>query len=107
MRGTKLFPVIVFALVFSFCGSLRAQKEVSLLSPNPITEPLNKLVANFESQTGIHVNVTYGTGVGTRQTVAAAKLWTYRFCSRLFPRRLRPATSFRAARRWSPDCAWR
>jgi molybdate transport system substrate-binding protein len=52
---------------------LHAQTELTLLSPNPITEPLNKLVANFEAKTGIPVKVTYGTGVSTRQTVASGQ----------------------------------
>ena len=44
--------------------------EIALLSPNPIKETVDQLVANYEKKTGNHVQVTYGTGVGTRDTVA-------------------------------------
>jgi ABC-type glycerol-3-phosphate transport system substrate-binding protein len=48
-----------------------AQTEIALLSPNPIQTTINALVADFGTKTGIHVTVTYGTGVSTRKTVAS------------------------------------
>ena len=68
-----MLAVFVVGLVFCFCTSLRAQSEVTLLSPNPITEPLDKLVANFEAKTGLKVKVTYGTGVSTKASVASGQ----------------------------------
>jgi len=52
---------------------LDAQTEITLLSPNPIQATINTLIANFQAKTGIHVNVTYGTGVSTRRTVASGQ----------------------------------
>ena len=53
---------------------LRAQTtEIALLSPNPIEATINKLTADFEAKTGIHVKITYGTGVSTRKTVASGQ----------------------------------
>ena len=51
----------------------RANKEIALLSPNPIEATINKLTADFEAKTGIHVKITYGTGVSTRKTVASGQ----------------------------------
>jgi molybdate transport system substrate-binding protein len=56
-------------LVFGFSATSNAA-EIALLSPNPIKETIDRLVANYEAKTGNHVQVTYGTGVGTRDTVA-------------------------------------
>jgi molybdate transport system substrate-binding protein len=65
--------VVVVALVVAIPSSARSQSEITLLSPNPIETTINKLVADFEAKTGIHVKVTYGTGVGTRKTVASGQ----------------------------------
>jgi molybdate transport system substrate-binding protein len=59
--------------VLGLCLGLRAQDGLTLLAPNPIAQPLNKLVANFEAKTGIQVHVTYGTGVSTKRTVASGQ----------------------------------
>lgn len=56
-------------LTLGFSASAKAA-EIALLSPNPIKETIDQLVANYERKTGNHVQVTYGTGVGTRDTVA-------------------------------------
>jgi molybdate transport system substrate-binding protein len=56
-------------LVFGLSATSNAA-EIALLSPNPIKETIDRLVANYEAKTGNHVQVTYGTGVGTRDTVA-------------------------------------
>ena len=65
--------IVVIALALGVPSAARAQSEITLLSPNPIEATINKLVADFEAKTGIHVKVTYGTGVGTRKTVASGQ----------------------------------
>jgi len=57
-------------LLFGLSGPAGAQSEINLLSPNPIKETIDTLVAKFEAKTGVKVKVTYGSGVGTRKTVA-------------------------------------
>lgn len=69
MRIVTALAAAVIALGFS--SGAFAQTRIDLLSPNPIKETVDRLVANFQAKTGTHVNVTYGTGVGTRKTVAA------------------------------------
>ena len=58
-------------LALGIPADARAQGEVTLLSPNPIKETVDKLVADYQAKTGTKVAVTYGTGVGTRKTVAS------------------------------------
>src|SRR5271154_1566409 len=67
---TLLSSLIVIVFIFGLSSSAHAQGEVSLLSPNPIEETVKKLVADFQTKTGTKVNVTFGTGVSTRKTVA-------------------------------------
>ena len=62
---------VAVGLMAALTCSTTAQTEINLLSPNPIQETINKLVANYEAKTGTHVKVTYGTGVSTRKTVAS------------------------------------
>src|SRR5262245_9300536 len=69
MKRISLWAVAVI-LLFAIAPNARAQTEITLLSPNPIQTTIDKLVADFEAKTGIHVKVTYGTGVSTRKTVA-------------------------------------
>jgi molybdate transport system substrate-binding protein len=57
-------------LLFGLSGPANAQAQITLLSPNPIKETIDTLVAKFEAKTGAKVKVTYGSGVGTRKTVA-------------------------------------
>lgn len=64
-----LFSAIAVVVVLGSFAGLRAQTQLTLLAPNPITEPVDKLVENFEAKTGIQVKVTYGTGVSTKKTV--------------------------------------
>jgi molybdate transport system substrate-binding protein len=61
----------VLGLMLGMAPGARAQTEITLLSPNPIQETINKLVADYEKKTGTHVKVTYGTGVSTRKDVAS------------------------------------
>jgi molybdate transport system substrate-binding protein len=65
-----VLSLAALALTLGISSNARAQNEITLLSPNPIQETLNVLIAKFETKTGIHVKVTYGTGVSTRKTVA-------------------------------------
>src|ERR1051325_4317882 len=65
--------IAVIALTLHVTSDSRAQTEITLLSPNPIEAVINKLAADFEAKTGTHVKITYGTGVGTRKTVASGQ----------------------------------
>jgi len=65
-----LSSLLFLAVALGISSNARAQSEITLLSPDPIEATMNTLVANFEAKTGIHVNVTYGSGTGTRETVA-------------------------------------
>jgi len=65
--------VTTLGLVVGIAFKADAQAQLTLLSPNPIEATINKLTADFEKKSGIHVNVTYGTGVGTRKTVASGQ----------------------------------
>ena len=67
----SLLVVASFALAFS--SKVKAQSEVTLLSPDPIKVTIEKLVGDFEAKTGIQVKITYGTGVSTRKTVASGQ----------------------------------
>lgn len=69
----SLFWGVLIALALGFSCNARAQSEVTLLSPNPIQETMDKLVAGFQAKTGIHVKVTYGSGLGTRKQVAGGQ----------------------------------
>jgi molybdate transport system substrate-binding protein len=60
----------IVALVLGISSGARAQSQITLLSPNPIQETINKLVKEFEAKSGTQVKITYGTGVSTRKTVA-------------------------------------
>ena len=60
----------VVALALGISSSARAQARVTLLTPDPIKADVDKLVQQFEAKTGDKVQVSYGTGVGTRRTVA-------------------------------------
>src|SRR4026208_15146 len=66
-----------------------AQSQLTLLSPNPIETTINKLTADFEKKSGVHVNVTYGTGVGTRKTVASGQALDVSLLFAPFPEALR------------------
>lgn len=66
-----LSMLLVLSVVLAMAARVSAQSEtISLLCADPIQATINTLVANFEAKTGIHVNVTYGSGTGTRDTVA-------------------------------------
>jgi molybdate transport system substrate-binding protein len=60
-------------MALAFSPRVRAQSEVTLLSPDPIKATVDKLVADFEAKTGTQVKVTYGTGVSTRKTVTSGQ----------------------------------
>ena len=79
----------VVALAMGFSFPTHAQSEITLLSPNPIEETINKLVADFQAKTGTHVKVTYGTGVSTRKDVAAGKAQDVSLMFSPFPEALR------------------
>jgi len=68
---SRAASIAIVALLFWMPSVTHAQNEITLLSPNPITATIDKLVADYEAKTGTHVKVTYGTGVSTRKTVAS------------------------------------
>ena len=65
--------LVLIGLTLQVASDARAQTEITLLSPNPIEATINTLTADFEAKTGIHVKITYGTGVSTRKTVASGQ----------------------------------
>jgi molybdate transport system substrate-binding protein len=81
--------MLVGAVVLGISSNARAQGEITLLSPNPIERTIDKLVADFEAKTGIHVKVTYGTGVSTRKTVASGQALDVSLLFAPFPEALR------------------
>jgi molybdate transport system substrate-binding protein len=64
---------LAVALVLGLSATVRAQNEITLLAPGPIREPLDKLLAGFQTKTGARVKVTYAGGVPTRKQVASGK----------------------------------
>jgi molybdate transport system substrate-binding protein len=62
--------IAVVALALGISSSAHAQTRITLLTPDPIKADVDKLVQQFEAKTGDKVQVSYGTGVGTRKTVA-------------------------------------
>jgi molybdate transport system substrate-binding protein len=68
-----LASLAIVAIALGICSSARAQNEINLLAPGPIREPLDKLLAAYQSKTGTHVKVTYAGGVPSRQQVASGK----------------------------------
>ena len=72
MKHTKhLFSAILgLGLVLGSWASARAQGEITLLAPVTAREPIDKIIANFQSKTSYKVKATYVNGVATRQTVA-------------------------------------
>ena len=64
---------IVLGFVLGLSPAARAQSEITLLAPMPVQESMDKLVAGFEAKTGMHVKVTYGSGLGTRKQVASGQ----------------------------------
>jgi molybdate transport system substrate-binding protein len=65
----KFSWVAVVALVLGIAASAGAQTRITLLSPDPLKREVDSIVQNFEMKTGIKVQESYGTGVGTRRTV--------------------------------------
>jgi molybdate transport system substrate-binding protein len=59
--------LVAFAL--GIATSAGAQTRITLLSPDPLKREVDKIVQDFEMKTGIKVQESYGTGVGTRRTV--------------------------------------
>lgn len=72
MTRTKhlLSSLFVAALVLGGWASAQAQTEITLRAPLPMKESFEQLLPKFEMKTGVKVNATYGTGVGTKQEAA-------------------------------------
>src|SRR5438046_8972181 len=62
--------ILLTALAAGIAFTAQAQSEITLLAPGPMRTPLDKIVANFQAKTNYKVNVTYGTGLSTRQSIA-------------------------------------
>ena len=61
--------IAVVAFLFGISCGARAQGHVTLLSPDPLKREVDEIVKNFQMKTGVNVQESYGTGVGTRKTV--------------------------------------
>lgn len=81
--------LVAAALTLAFAPTTRAQSAITLLAPSPIRETLDELVATFEKKTGTHVQVTYGSGVSTRKTVASGQAADVSLLYAPFPEALR------------------
>jgi len=88
---------VVAALALGIPSNTRSQSEITLLSPNPIQETIDKLVADFEAKTKIHVKVTYGTGVSTRKTVASGQALDVSLLFAPFPEALKTGNIVRSS----------
>ncbi len=88
---------VVVALVLGIPSNARSQREITLLSPNPIEATIDKLVADFQAKTGIHVKVTYGTGVSTRKTVASGQALDVSLLFAPFPEALKTGNIVRSS----------
>lgn len=62
--------IAVVAFVFGIASAASAQTRVTLLSPDPLKREVDEIVKKFEMKTGIQVQQSYGTGVGSRKTVS-------------------------------------
>jgi len=87
--GYVVAVVAAVGLMNAVAFKADAQSQLTLLSPNPIETTINKLTADFEKKSGVHVNVTYGTGVGTRKTVASGQALDVSLLFAPFPEALR------------------
>lgn len=67
----RYLNVIVFLGLFAASSLPRAsaQTEVTLLAPNPIKEPLEKVIEGFESKTGDKVAATYVGALAAKEQV--------------------------------------
>src|SRR5207253_1219908 len=65
----RVSSIAVAAIALAISSSAWAQTRITLLSPDPLKREVDKIVQDFEMKTGIKVQESYGTGVGTRRTV--------------------------------------
>jgi ABC-type molybdate transport system substrate-binding protein len=69
-RVISWITVFAVALCISSAAHTQTKAPITLLAPNPLKNEIDEIVKSFEQKTGYTVQVTYGSGVGTRQTVA-------------------------------------
>ena len=62
--------VFVVALGILPVAQAQTKARITLLAPNPLKKEIDEIVQSFEKNTGYTVETMYGSGVGTRQTVA-------------------------------------
>ena len=65
-----MFAFMAFALSVSWSAPAPAQTRVTLLAPDPLRQEVSEIVSKWEMKTGNTVQKSWGTGVGTRRTVA-------------------------------------
>src|SRR5438270_339104 len=72
----KRFAAIAAAVfvTIGIASAASAQTEITLLSPNPSKETVDKLVKDLEAKTGNHVKITYGSGLSTRASDAKGEI---------------------------------
>jgi molybdate transport system substrate-binding protein len=61
--------IAVLAFALGILPSASAQTRITLLTPDPLRREVDAIVHNFVMKTGIQVQESYGTGVGSRKTV--------------------------------------
>ena len=66
----SMFAFMAFALSVSWSAPAPAQTRVTLLAPDPLRQEVSEIVGKWEMKTGNTVQKSWGTGVGTRRTVA-------------------------------------
>ena len=62
--------IALIALALGISSSARAQTRITLLAPDPLRREVDQIVKMFEMKTRNTVQQSWGTGVGTRRTVA-------------------------------------
>jgi len=72
-RAISWITVFAVALSISSVAHAQAKGRITLLAPNPLKKEIDEIIKSFEQKTGYSVDATYGSGVGTRQTVAEGK----------------------------------
>ena len=61
--------IAIVAIALGVSTAARAQTRITMLSPDPLKREVDTIVQNFEKKTGMKVQESYGTGVGSRRTV--------------------------------------
>jgi molybdate transport system substrate-binding protein len=68
-----LASLVAVVLMLGNSFSALAQNEITFLAPRPVQRPIEKLIKEFEARTNYKVKAIWGSGLGTRQQVAAGE----------------------------------